>query len=499
MTNIAKAAHSIERKDYALGKIEVASNHLLGVINDILDMSKIEADKLELHPVSFVFEEMLKKIINIINFRVVEKHQKLAVYIDDAIPRTLICDDQRLAQIIMNLLSNAVKFTPERGTVSIDAKLLNCENGICEIQFAVTDTGIGISEEQQPRLFRPFEQAESNTTRKFGGSGLGLAISKRVIELMGGDISVSSAPGEGSTFTFTIRVEEPEAETENALLSAYNADVDSIHILIVDDDEDIRDYFVDIAMRFNITCDKAADGIEALKLFENGNRYNICFIDWEMPGMNGIELSRRIKEIDPDESLIIMISSVEWQEIAVEAKGAGIDTFLPKPIFPSAFIECINKYLSVDLLNEGQSDKSERVDRFWGYRVLLAEDVEINREIVIAMLESTLLEIDCAENGAEAVRMFSEEPEKYNIIFMDLQMPVMDGFEATRTIRALDCEKAKTIPIIAMTANVFKEDVENCLAAGMESIYIKIDLLYTSPQQGGEPWQSVKIAAQNMR
>jgi len=467
MTHIAQAAHSIERKDYALGKIEDASSHLLSIINDILDMSKIEAGKLELHPVTFVFEEMLKKVINIINFRVVEKHQKLSVFIDDKMPRILICDDQRLAQVITNLLSNAVKFTPEHGTVSLDTKLLEDKNGICEIQFSVTDTGIGISEEQQARLFKPFEQAESDTARKYGGTGLGLTISKQIIELMSGNVSVLSEPGAGSTFTFTIHAEKPEAETESDLLSVYNVGTEPIRILIVDDDEDILEYFADTAMRFNISCDKAGGSEEAIALLENGKKYDICFIDWNMPGMDGIELSRRIKEIDREESVIIMISSIEWPEIADKANAAGINSFLPKPIFPSAFIECINKYLSVDLLNDKQNNKSEKVDRFWGYRVLLAEDVEINREIVIALLEPTLLEIDCAKTGAEAVRMFCEEPEKYNIIFMDLQMPEMDGFEATRTIRALDSEKAKTIPIVAMTANVFKEDIENCLAVGM--------------------------------
>ena len=467
MTNIAKSARSDERKDYALEKIGDASNHLLGVINDILDMSKIEANKLELHHEAIDFEVLLKKVVNIVNFRVAEKHQKLSVQIDEKIPHTLICDNQRLAQVMTNLLFNAVKFTPENGAISLNTSLLKIEGDMCEIRFEITDTGVGISKEQQIRLFNPFEQAESSTTRQFGGTGLGLAITKRIVDLMGGSISVSSAPGEGSTFSFTIMSRKSDRKPEENVLPVKSINSDGIRILVVDDDPDIREYFVDVAMRFNIGCTTAAGGEEAIKLLEDGYSYDITFVDWKMPGMDGIELSRRIKGINADKSIIIMISSAEWQEIEGEAKGAGIDKFIPKPVFPSAFIECINACFGIDLLNEGNRDKSERVDRFWGYRLLLVEDLEINREIVMALLEQTLLEIDCAENGAEAVRMVSEEPGKYHIIFMDLQMPVMDGYEATAMIRALGDESSVSIPIIAMTANVFKEDVDHCLAAGM--------------------------------
>ena len=470
MTNIAKASQSIERKDYALGKIESASSHLLGIINDILDMSKIEADKLELVSEVFAFEDVLKKVINIINFPIAEKHQKFTVYIDEDIPNMLICDDHRLAQVITNLLSNAVKFTPEQGTISLNAHLSKEEDNICEIRFDISDTGVGISEEQMSRLFNAFEQAESSTTRKYGGTGLGLTITKRIVELMGGSISVSSVLGEGTTFSFTVRAEKSDGQADS--LSVVGGGINNIRILIVDDDEDIRKYFVDIAMRFNIPCDMAESAEEAIEMMQNAS-YDICFIDWKMPGgMNGIELTRYMRSIKAadkekeNEEAVIMISSVEWQEIEAEAKEAGINRFLSKPILPSAFIECINVHFGVDLLNEKQEEIAT-VDRFWGYRVLLAEDVEINREILIALLEPTLVEIDCAENGAEAVRMFSETPDKYNIIFMDVQMPEMDGYDATRNIRLLDNEKAKSIPIVAMTANVFKEDIDTCLEAGM--------------------------------
>jgi CheY-like chemotaxis protein len=339
MTTIGKSAAELERKDYCFTKIENASQHLLGVINDILDMSKIEASKFDLSPVEFNFEKMLHRVVDVFNFRVDEKRQKLSVNIDNAIPQTLIADDQRLAQVITNLLGNAVKFTPEHGSISLDARFVEKKDGLNTIKIAVSDTGIGISVEHQKQVFSSFQQAEISTARRYGGSGLGLAISKSIVEMMGGTIEVQSKLGEGSVFTFTIPVREGvQANNEtNVLMSGHTATE-------------------------------------------------------EKPDLTGF---------------------------------------------------------------------------FAGRRILLVEDVEINREIVIALLEPTQLEIDCAENGIEAVRKFSEAPARYDLIFMDVQMPEMDGYEATRHIRALDMPKAKTVPIIAMTANVFREDIEKCVEAGM--------------------------------
>jgi len=336
MTNIAVSTRDVVRKDASLLKIKDASHHLLGVINDVLDMSKIEADKLDISPESFNLRGCLKGITDIINLRVVEKSQHLKICIDDDVPNTVICDSQRLAQIITNLLTNAVKFTPDQGNIDLSVKLISEKDGVCILGFSVTDSGIGINEEQQSRLFQSFEQAESSTTRKYGGTGLGLAISKRLVELMGGSISVSSVYGEGSTFSFTIMVER-SAE-----------DVDSVS--------------------------SSADGS------------------------------------DPDDVLLL-----------------------------------------------------------GDFCMLLVEDMEINREIVYAVLEPTLIKIVSAENGVEAVRLFSESPDDYDIVFMDVQMPEMDGYEATRCIRALGGERAISVPIIAMTANVFKDDIQLCYDAGMDA------------------------------
>jgi len=343
MTTIGKNTADIERKDYALDRIVEASTHLLGIINDILDMSKIEANRFELSPVEFSFEKMLLRVINVVTCRVEEKRQKFNFNIDKKIPDILVGDDQRLAQVITNLAGNAIKFTPEQGSIRIDASLLGEEEGVCTIRITVIDTGIGISAEQQENLFQSFQQAETDTSRKYGGTGLGLAISKKIINKMGGRIWIESELGKGSRFIFTVQLKR--------------------------------------------------------------GRENV-------PGLR--------------------------------AQSAG------------------NK-------NEEQGSPQQSVPNFAGRHVLLVEDVEINREIVISLLEPTQLQIDCAENGAIAVQKFRDAPQKYDMIFMDLQMPEMDGLTAVRKIRALDIPRAKTIPIIAMTANVFHEDIERCLEAGMNS------------------------------
>jgi len=336
MTTIGKMSREIELKDNSFKKIEGASKHLLGVINDILDMSKIEENKLELAPINFNFKEMLQKVADIFQPRISEKQQKFEIHVEDDIPEILIGDDQRLSQVIANLLSNAVKFTPDEGSIRLDARLISEKESKCTIIVSVTDTGIGIAEEQIERLFASFEQADARIARNFGGTGLGLSISKRIIELMNGEICVNSKLGKGATFVFNIL------------------------------------------------------------------------------------LKRGSKE--------------EFEKI-----------------------------------NEQLNDQNEADDNFSGKIILLAEDVEINREIVITLLESTNITIECAENGEIALNMYAKNPEKYALIFMDIQMPQMDGYQATRMIRAFENENNITrgIPIIAMTANVFREDIERCLEAGM--------------------------------
>jgi len=466
MTNIGKSAANMERMTYCFVKIEDASKHLLGIINDILDISKIEAGKFELAPAEFNFESMLQLVVNVVNFRVGEKEQKLSVYVDRDIPQFLICDEQRLAQIITNLLGNAVKFTPEKGAISLSTYFLGEENGICTIKISVKDSGIGINLEQQAKLFQSFQQAESTTSREFGGTGLGLAISKSIVEMMGGAIEVESAIGKGSTFTFTVQAERGGKKPR--IYSDHDIHWKNVRILAVDGDSYILEDLKRIVEGLGVSCDLAESAKDALRLVEQSGPYRIYFINWKIPDIDGIELTKKLKKRTPTqgEPVIILTSSTDISMVAAEAKEAGVDKFLQKPFFPSTIADIISESLGVAARQPEKADM-EIGGIFHGRHILLVEDVEVNREIVLTLLEPTDLAIDCAVNGMEAVRMFSEAPDKYEMIFMDVQMPEMDGYEATRRIRAIGAPNAGTVPIIAMTANVFKGDIEKCLEAGM--------------------------------
>ena len=464
MTAIGKRAETIEEKNDALSKINDASSHLLGVINDVLDMAKIEANKLELAPVEYSFEKMLQNVISVNIFRANEKRQSLTVQVDDKIPRFLVGDDQRLAQVITNLMSNAMKFTPEGGKIHLEAVLLGETDGHCELQISVSDSGIGISPEQQQRLFSAFQQAESGISRNYGGTGLGLVISKRIVELMDGDMRVESDSGKGSTFIFTVKAQRGHKNPQSLLAPGINWN--NLRILVVDDILETRSHFQSVFEPLNIKCDAAADGEEALRIIEEYGEYDIYFIDWRMPVMDGIELTKQIKaKHNKKPSVVTMITAADWEMVKHEAENAGVDKYLLKPLFSSTIIDCVNECMGIAYAPEEIEDV---YGEFKGKKMLLAEDVEINREIVAALLVDTGIEIDYAENGQEAVDMVSANPNKYDIVFMDMQMPKMDGLEATRRIRGLPMPKRKRLPIVAMTANVFKDNIEECLEAGMD-------------------------------
>ena len=467
MNNIAMNSSDLEKAHQCNVKIDSASRHLLELINNILDISKIEADKLELSYDEFDFEKMLMRIVNVTNFRVEEKNQELVIHVGEGVPSVVLGDELRLSQVVTNLLSNAVKFTPENGLIVVNVKkTAEFDNGSVTLRVAVTDNGIGISQEQQERLFTSFEQADGSISRKFGGTGLGLSISKRIVELMGGHIWIESELGAGSTFVFEISITKCQDRPEIEL----GIEKEDVRILVADDSAEVLECFTRVLEAHGLPCDTADSGSRALEMIEQrkDSPYNLFFVDWQMPEMNGIELTRKIKEMTDQSAVVFMVSMARWESIEKEAFAAGVNRFIAKPLFPSAVVNAIHECFGVESkavkLNV-QSAESAPV--FDNCSVLIAEDIEINREIMTATLEETKIAIDFAMNGMEAVAMYSENADKYDLILMDIQMPEMDGFTATRTIRALELPKAKEIPIIAMTANVFKEDIEKCLSAGM--------------------------------
>ena len=471
MTAIAHASNDPEKQVYCLDKIEEASQHLLGVINDILDMSKIEAAKFELDFTEFDFEKMLLRVANVINFRVDEREQSFIIDIDPSVPKIVISDEQRFAQVLTNLLSNAVKFTPERGTIRLNASAVENGDGSRTIKVEVSDTGIGITPEQQRRLFRSFEQADGGIARKFGGTGLGLAISKSIVELMGGEIWVESEVDRGTSFFFTVTVRPGEHPEPWALLPP-DVSWETLRILVVDDAPDVREYFETFCGAAGLRCVTADSGERALELIGESTEapFSIVFVDLHMPGMDGVELSRVLKRKYGRELIVIMVSSSVWSDVKDRAMDAGVDHFIPKPLFSSEIVNCINSLMGLRSTRTGEESSEDSLGGiFSGKRILLVEDVEINREIVISLLEETEIAIDSASDGREAVEIFSANPGAYDLIFMDIHMPEVDGYEATRRIRALDNEWAASVPICAMTANVFREDVDRCFEAGMNA------------------------------
>jgi CheY-like chemotaxis protein/nitrogen-specific signal transduction histidine kinase len=489
MINIASDADETQTIKRYLEKAGSASKYVLGVINDILDMSKIEAGKFELSYGEFDIEKMLVDIINVTNVRAEEKHQNFAVNLDTNVPPFLIGDELRLSQVITNLLTNAIKFTPENGKIVLHIEKAADSDGEITLKTKVEDNGIGITEEQQKRLFSSYGQADSGISKTFGGTGLGLVISKQIVELMQGRIWIESEIDKGSKFIFTVKVKKGSEKVKTRLSPKLN--MDDVRILAVDDSEETRTYFAQIMKAFKLPFDTAAGGAEAIGMIKNcGTKpYNIFFVDWEMPEMDGIELTKKIKEISGDKSNVIMFTMSDWSNIKDKAVAAGVKQFIPKPIFPSVLLNAINECVEITpKAYSSEKGSGESAFNFKGHTILVAEDTEFNREILSKYLEKTGISIVFAENGKIAVSMFREDPGKYSLVFMDVHMPEMDGYEATRAIRAFERERSsssidssftegetriynknflKQIPIIAMTANVFREDIEICLAVGM--------------------------------
>ena len=470
MTQIASKTDEVTKLKYCLSNIENSSAHLLGLINDILDMSKIEAGKLELEFTPLNVEKMLIKVCNLITEKIELKNIKFTVTLGRDMRMHYMGDELRLAQVITNLLSNAVKFTPVGGMIELTAEEIQKESEYSILRFAVIDSGIGMTEEQIGRLFTAFEQAESSTTRKFGGTGLGLAISKSIVESMGGRIWAESKPDEGSKFVFEVKLER--LENQNGAIIFGNVKPSDVKLLIAEPDAEERQYFKSIINSFGMVADEASEISRAIDMATSAREaqkpYDVIFVDYNLADENGIDFIKNSSIKINKNNIVIMTTFLNWNKIEDALGNIGVKRFIPKPLFPSSILNSINEIVggankSLDITSES----TNKVPDFSDYNLLIAEDIAINREIAIALLEDTHIKIDCAENGLEAVEAFENNPQKYDAILMDVQMPVMDGLEATQKIRALDIPEASRIPIVAMTANAFAEDVAECKRAGM--------------------------------
>ncbi|MDR1357987.1 MAG: GAF domain-containing protein, partial [Coriobacteriales bacterium] len=419
MTSIGKGSDDLEQKDYCLAKIDEASEHLLGVINDILDISKIEADKFELSEEEFNFEHMLEAVAGIIGFRVDKKQQEFLVRVDENIPRFLYGDDQRIAQVITNLLGNSVKFTPEKGTIELDASLVSQKADTCIVEIRVKDNGIGIASDKQAQLFQSFTQEDNSTVRKYGGTGLGLAISKRIVEMMGGHIWVESEKDLGSVFGFTVKLQlGAQGRGEGSESSGYDTALwDQLRVLVVDDNIRELESFRSIGTQLGLKAHYLALGGEDIgEIIRRDGPFDLSFVEGNRTGRDALDVVRRIRAVDSEQRVVLMVSAAELSRVQGEAREAGVDAFLEKPLFASRVAECLNRYIGIEQTREPFQE--DTTDCFKGHRILLAEDVEINREIVLALLEYTGLDIEWAETGTQAVEMFKADLERYEMIFM---------------------------------------------------------------------------------
>lgn len=458
-----------ERTREYLEKIGSSAEHLLGLINDILDMSRIESGRLTLKNEEFSFRKLLDAVNTMFHSQCQDKGLTYRFNMTPDINEYYIGDNMKLRQILINILGNAVKFTDEGGEVQLQIERKAKFEGKSTLCFKISDTGIGVSEDYLPYIYDAFSQEEDSSTNKYGSSGLGMAITKSLVEMMNGNILVESEKGVGTTFTVTITLSDSDRTEEGAL-------ADSIHpedmtVLIVDDDPIARDHAQLVLEKVGVITETAENGLQALEMVKlrhaRREPYNLILVDWKMPEIDGIETTRMIRDAIGHESAIIILTAYRWDDILDEAVQAGVDSFLPKPLFAAAIMDEFKTAVKKKKLSEqdGQTKTDLR-----GRRVLLAEDMAINAEIMKMVLEMREIKADHAANGRIAVELFTSHPEGYyDAILMDMRMPEMDGLEATRAIRASNRADAKTVPIIALTANAFDEDVQRSMQAGLNA------------------------------
>ncbi|MBQ7266187.1 MAG: response regulator [Firmicutes bacterium] len=447
-------------------KIGTSATHLLEIINDILDMSKIESGKMVLKNEEFSFSKLLEQINTIFSGQCSDKGLKYNCGIKGQVEEYYIGDATKLKQILINILGNAVKFTPEGGNVDLQIETVANFEKNSTLRFSVSDTGIGMSSDYLPHIFDSFSQEDSSATNKYGSSGLGLAITKNIVEMMNGNIDVKSEKGKGTVFTFTLTLTLSEHTSTN---EEFEIDPKKMEVLVIDDDAVACEHAKLVLENAGISCETAISGQDAIEMVKERDKrkkpYQLILVDLKMPGMDGIETTKRIRAIVGAKSAIIIITAYRWEDVLDEAEKAGVDSFIAKPLFANTVLE---EFTSALKRREQVSEK-KTLD-LAGKRILLAEDISINAEIMTTMLTMNDIRVECAENGKQAVDMFSSSEEGYySAILMDIRMPEMDGLEATKLIRKLNRADAEKVPIIALTANAFDEDIKRSLQSGMNA------------------------------
>ena len=454
-------------KDY-LGKTLASSNHLLSLINDVLDMSRIESGKIHLEEVEVNLSDVLHDLKTIVSGQIYAKQLELYMDAMDVTDEVVYCDKTRLNQILLNLLSNAIKFTPAGGTVSVRVRQLAGKvRGCGQYEFRIKDNGIGMSQEFAQKIFEPFERERTSTVSGIQGTGLGMAITKNIVDMMGGTIEVQTAQGKGTEFTVCVPM---RAQTEQRPVEKIT-ELEGLKALVVDDDfntcDSVTKMLVKVGMRAEWTLSGKEAVLRARQSIEMSDVYHAYIIDWRLPDMNGIEVTRQIRSLH-DDTPIIILTAYDWSDIEVEAKAAGVTAFCAKPMFMSDLRETLMSALGQKPADAVQRLLPEKNADFKGKHILLVEDNELNREIAQEILREYGFLVDSAENGAVAVEKVSTAaPGSYDLVLMDVQMPIMDGYTATRKIRALDDPARAKLPILAMTANAFDEDRRNALESGM--------------------------------
>ena len=460
-------------KDY-LGKTLASSNHLLSLINDVLDMSRIESGKIHLEEVEVNLSDVLHDLKTIVSGQIYAKQLELYMDVMDVTDEDVYCDKTRLNQILLNLLSNAIKFTPAGGTVSVRVRQLAGKvHGCGQYEFRIKDNGIGMSQEFAQKIFEPFERERTSTVSRIQGTGLGMAITKNIVDMMGGTIEVQTAQGKGTEFTVCVPM---RAQTEQRPVEKIT-ELEGLKALVVDDDFNTCDSMTKMLVKVGMRAEWTLSGKEAVlrarQSIEMSDVYHAYIIDWRLPDMNGIEVTRQIRSLH-DDTPIIILTAYDWSDIEVEAKAAGVTAFCSKPMFMSDLRETLMSALGQKPADAVQRLLPEKNADFKGKHILLVEDNELNREIAQEILQEYGFLVDSAENGAVAVEKVSTAaPGSYDLVLMDVQMPIMDGYTATRKIRALDDPARAKLPILAMTANAFDEDRRNALESGMNGFLSK--------------------------